>query len=197
MGDDVPVKRGNRARPDTVVALLRGINVGGKNMLPMKDLAAIFVAAGCDNVATYIQSGNVVCSVPQERIAKLAGLVQAAILDRFRIDVPIVIRSATEMAALSASNPFVRGADPEELYVAFLKETPSSKATLALDPKRSPPDELAVIGKEVYLRLPNGAGRTKLTNAYLDKVLATVSTVRNWRTTLKLAELAAARDGAP
>jgi uncharacterized protein (DUF1697 family) len=182
------MKRGDRAQTTTVVALLRGINVGGKNMLPMKDLAALFVTSGCADVTTYIQSGNVVCKVPATGVAGLAAGVEAAIRKRFSLEVPIVLRTSAEVAEVAQANPFA-SADEDQLYVAFLKDRPTAKAIAALDPQRSPPDEFAVVGREVYLRLPNGAGRTKITNAYLDRTLGTVSTARNWRTVRKLVEL--------
>ena len=171
------------------VALLRGVNVGGKNMLPMKDLAAMFVAAGCEDVETYIQSGNVVCRARPTLARRLPALVAGAILDRFGYHVPVVIRTAGELGDIVRGNPFLAaGADPDTLHVAFLVDRPSAGRVAALDAHRSPGDEFVVRGREIYLRLPNGAGRTKLTNAYFDAALATTSTVRNWRTVLKLVE---------
>ena len=78
--------------------------------------------------------------------------------------------------------------------MAFLEATPDPANVDALDPDRSPGDEFAVLGREVYLHCPNGMARTKLTNAYFDSRLATTSTMRNWKTVLKLLELATAPD---
>jgi uncharacterized protein (DUF1697 family) len=75
------------------------------------------------------------------------------------------------------------------LHVAFLAATPGPSKIAALDPNRSPPDEFAVHGREIYLRLPNGVARTKLTNAHFDSKLGTTSTLRNWRTVVKLVDL--------
>jgi uncharacterized protein (DUF1697 family) len=175
------------------VALLRGINVGGKNLLPMAELARVFVAAGCGDVRTYIQSGNVVYRAQPALAARVPDLVAQRIARDFGLKVPVVTRSAAELARVATSNPFLRaGADTKELHVAFLAETPAKTAVAALDPRRSPPDELRVAGREVYLHLPNGVARTKLTNAYLDSTLGTTSTLRNWNTVLKLFELASA-----
>jgi len=172
------------------VALLRGINVGGKHSLPMADLAAMFTNAGCTSVRTYIQSGNVVFSAPRG-VDRLARLLAEQIEARFGFGVSVVMRTADEFRKVASSNPFLRsGADAETLHVAFLADAPDKRAIAALDPKRSPGDAFQVIGREVYLNLPNGVARTKLTNAYFDSKLATTSTLRNWRTVLKLVELA-------
>ena len=180
----------------THVALLRGINVGGKNKLPMKELAALFAAEGCESVETYIQSGNVLFSLPPTRAKGLSARIPAAIRRRFGFEVPVVIRSGEELTTVPDRNPFLahsvasgHAAGLAALHVAFLAEAPGEAERVSLDPGRSPPDAFAVVGREVYLHLPNGVARTKLTNAYLDRQLRTVSTLRNWNTVLKLIEL--------
>ena len=173
------------------VALLRGINVGGKNMLPMKDLAAMFTNAGCASVSTYIQSGNVVFEASPALSRRVPALIEKVIADRFGYQVPVVTRSGAELGKIVRGNPFLEaGADIGTLHVAFLADSPAQAKIKALDPNRSPPDEFAVRGREIYLQCPNGYGRTKLTNGYFDSKLATTSTVRNWRTVVKLLELA-------
>ena len=173
------------------IALLRGINVGGRNKLPMKSLASLFEDSGCTEITTYIQSGNVVYSVVAQLVPKVVGRVEAAIQRDFGFQIPIVTRTQEELAAVIGSNPFLKsGADEKELHVAFLAQAPNQTRIAQLDPKRSPPDEFLVRGQEIYLRYPNGLGRSKLTNAYFDAKLGTVSTIRNWKTTGKLLELA-------
>jgi uncharacterized protein (DUF1697 family) len=173
------------------VALLRGINVGGSNMLPMKDLAAMFTKAGASSVTTYIQSGNVVFRAERALATRIPGAVAKAITARTKMRIPILVRSAGDLARIAENNPFIeRGVAIDKLHVVFLAEAPSEAATRELDPKRSPPDEFVVRGAEIYLHCPNGFGRTKLSNAYFDTKLHTISTVRNWRTVLKLCELA-------
>jgi uncharacterized protein (DUF1697 family) len=172
------------------VALLRGINVGGKNMLPMKTLEALFAAAGAREVSTYIQSGNVAFTAEAERAAKIASEVSRSIQKKLALNVPIVLRSAAELEAVVTRNPFLAaGADLESLHVAFLAEAPGKRQAAALDPGRSPGDSFTLRGRDLYLSLPNGVARTKLTNAYFDATLATTSTIRNWRTVLKLREM--------
>jgi uncharacterized protein (DUF1697 family) len=169
------------------VALLRGINVGGKHRLPMKDLVTIFEAAGAADVQTYIQSGNIAFAGSATLARRLPGVVEAAISKQCGFEVPVVIRSAADMRSVVDGNPFLaEGADEAALAVAFLAAKPSAAAAKSLDPERSPPDRFVLIGREAYLHLPNGAARSKLTNAYFDTRLRTISTARNWRTVLKL-----------
>jgi uncharacterized protein (DUF1697 family) len=171
---------------------LRGINVGGKNKLPMATLSAMFAAEGATSVTTFIQSGNVVFDAPAKLAATIAARIERQIEKKLALRVPLVLRSAAEMADAAACNPFVAaGVDDNELHLMFLGDKPAAKLIAALDAQRSPGDTFALVGRHLYLRLPNGAARTKLTNAYFDKALATVSTMRNWRTVLKLCELSA------
>ncbi len=171
------------------VALLRGINVGGKNMLPMKDLVGMFEKAGCADVKNYIQSGNVVFTT-NPTVAKSIPLVIAKEIEkRFKLTVPVVIRSQSEIRAVASSNPFLKaGVDEERLHVVFLKDRPTKEMAEILDPNRSPGDSFVVHGADIFLSIASAA-KTKITNAYLDSKLKTVSTGRNWRTVLKLREM--------
>ncbi len=174
------------------VALLRGINVGGRNKLPMRDLTTIFIDTGCTDVVTYIQSGNVVFRAPAELATRIPKLITDGIAERFGLQVPVVMRSAAEIDAVVSTNPYLDiEPDLTKLHVAFLADRPTEAAVDALDPDRSPPDEFELHGREVYLHLPNGAARSKLTNAFFDSKLGTTSTARNWRTVLKLHDLTA------
>jgi uncharacterized protein (DUF1697 family) len=175
----------------TYVAFLRGVNVGGKNLLPMKDLACMFEDAGCAAVRTYIQSGNVIFSASQAKAERLPGLMATGIADRFGYRTPVLLRRADELGETIRNNPFLQAGAPENfLHVMFLASQPEAGAIAGLDPDRSPPDAYVVRGREIYLQCPNGVGSTKLTNAFFDSKLATVSTGRNWRTVLKLFEMA-------
>jgi uncharacterized protein (DUF1697 family) len=183
--------RAGALRTSRYIALLRGVNVGGKHRLAMADLAALFEAAGCDEVETYIQSGNVVFRAESSAIPAVVASVAKVLLHRLGAEIPIVVRSSKELRAACLANPFVAaGASPESLHVAFLLDKPSAARIAALDPLRSKPDAFDVRGREIYLHLPNGVARTKLTNDWFDRSLQTKSTLRNWRTTLALLELA-------
>jgi len=156
----------------------------------MKDLADLFAKAGCREVRTFIQSGNVIFSADPERSATLPGVITAGITERFALKVPVMLRTTAQMAQVVHDNPFIQeGADQNSLHVMFLADQPSAQMVEKLDPDRSPPDLYIVREREIYLRLPNGAGNSKLTNAYFDSKLATISSGRNWRTVTTLLEL--------
>lgn len=187
LGDHQPGLPGESMK---YVALLRGVNVGGKNMLPMKLLAEMFSAAGCTDVRTYINSGNVVFSAPAKHQKKLPALIEKRIAEQFGFHVPVIVRSATQLAATVRGNPFLQAGQPEKaLHVYFLAQQASPDAIARLDTHRSPGDRFHVAGGEVYLHLTNGVANMKLTNAYFDSRLATVCTCRNWATVLKLLEM--------
>jgi uncharacterized protein (DUF1697 family) len=171
--------------PSTYVALLRGVNVGGNNKLPMKDLASIFQKCGCNNVRTYIQSGNVVFECPTS-VARLQETVGSAIEKKFGFNPSLVLRKLGDLEQVVKNNPFLKaGAAETELHVVFLGDAPKAEEVVKLETNRVPPDEFAVLGKEIYLRLPNGAGRSKLASVKLK----TLATARNWRTVNKLIEM--------
>jgi uncharacterized protein (DUF1697 family) len=174
------------------VALLRGINVGGKNKVPMKQLVALFEEAGCTDVSTYIQSGNVIFNANAALVRRLPELITASLLENLGVDAPVLIRSGSELRKVLQNNPFLRhkSAATEHLHVGFLTKAPTRSQAGALDPDRSPGDTFEVKGSEIYLCCPNGVARTKLTVTWFDKILGTTTTVRNWRTVQKLAELA-------
>jgi uncharacterized protein (DUF1697 family) len=172
------------------VALFRGLSLG-KKQLPMKDLVAMFVREGCRDVRHYIRSGNVVFGAPAALAVKIPSLVAHAIETDFGFESPVVLRTAEEMGAVARAHPFEAAAtDEKALHDGFLSERPAPARVAALDPARSPPDEFAVRGREIYVHLPNGVARSKLTNAYFDSKLGLVSTFRNWRTVLTLAQMA-------
>ncbi len=172
------------------VALLRGINVGGKNRLPMAELRALFEAAGAREVETLIQSGNVVFAAVDA--SDVVRAVERAIAARFGFEAPVVSRSATTLRALVAhvEGNAALAREREQLHVLFCREPPSEARIAAVDPGRSPPDRMVTGAPELLLVLPNGVGKSKLTSAYLDRTLGTVTTIRNWRTVTSLSDLA-------
>lgn len=175
---------------NTFVALLRGINVGGKNKIPMSELKSLFGSLGLEDVVTYIQSGNVVFRSPTGDEQALAARLGQRIDEVFGVDVTVLVRTAAELEAIAKHNPFLKGgADPSKLHVVLLDRPPAASAIAELDPGRSPPDEFSVHGREIYLRLPNGAGRSKLTIDYFERRLGVDATARNWNTLTKLLAL--------
>jgi uncharacterized protein (DUF1697 family) len=171
------------------VAFLRAVNVGGRNSVPMAGLRDALTAAGLEEVATVLQSGNVVFQSGKSADA-VAKVIGTTIEETFGLEIGVVVRSAAELAAVAATNPFV-GAHPardaKTLHVAFLSARPTAAAAAKLDPDRSPPAAFAVRGREVYLSYPDGSGRSRLTLDYLEKTLAVRGTARNWRTVQRLA----------
>lgn len=173
------------------VALLRGINVGGRNRLRMKDLAAMFKVAGAPSIRTYIQSGNVVYRSAAREAERIARSVRVALARRLGAEVPIALRGGSDLERVLSSNPFLTaGRETRTLHVGFLTEIPLAERVAALDSKPWLPDEFSLQGREIYLYLPNGAARTKLTSRYFDARLEIPSTFRNWRTVTKLAGMA-------
>jgi len=178
----------------TYVALLRGVNVGGANRLPMERLRALFAEAGASDVESFIQSGNIVFDASETRAQAIVDHVADQIEREFGFAAPMVLRDAEAWGALIDGNPFLaRGDDPDTLHALCLSQAPNEAALARLDPERSPNDEFLVRGRHIYLRLPSGVARTKLTNAWFDSNLRVFSTLRNWRTVVKLGELVRGR----
>jgi len=171
------------------VALLRGLNVGAHDRIRMKELVVLFEAAGCREVSTYIQSGNVVFEAGAALAKAVPGLVAGALRAERGFEVPVVARTAAQFKKVAAGHLLAKGADEAHLHVGFLRIKPTASRVAALDPARSPQDEFLVQGREIYFYCPNGLAGTKLSNAWFDSQLDTVTTVRNWKTVRALAEL--------
>ena len=170
----------------TYIALLRGINVGGHHKVNMAELREVVTQAGGEHVKTYIQSGNVVFS-HNASAKKLVTLLESAISQATGFGVPVVLRTAAQMADVIAKNPFV-APDSNHLHVSFFEERPDPQAFVTIDAEQFDPEGFTVVGRELYLYLPNGMGRAKLPVA-LGRIKGPASTTRNWRTVTKLAEL--------
>jgi uncharacterized protein (DUF1697 family) len=174
---------------NTFVALLRGINVGGKNKIARTELRSSLTSLGLEDVATYIQSGNVVFRSPRGA-NDLSTTIEHEIAGVFGIQPAVLLRTRTELEKIADNNPYVTGkADLSKLHVVFLDRAPARSAAAKLDPERSPPDEFTLRGREIYLHLPNGSGRSKLTIDYFERRLGVRATARNWNTLHKLIEL--------
>jgi uncharacterized protein (DUF1697 family) len=157
----------------------------------MADLREVLGALGATDVVTHLQSGNAVLTSPATA-ADLAHDVGAAIEATRGIRTEAIVRSAAEMAAVVAANPYPEAvAAPKTLHVAFLSQAPAPAAVDAIDRPRFQPDEFQAHGAEIYVHLPSGFADTKLTNDLWQRALQVTSTMRNWNTVTKLAELAA------
>ncbi len=172
------------------VALLRAVNVGGNNLLPMKGLAELFIGAGCTDVQTYIASGNVIFHADDAVMEGLSERITNEIFKCYKHRPAVILRTAEQLRAVIQANPFSSvAADEKALHVLFLADLADARAAAKLDPDRSRPDVFALRNRELYLHLRNGMGRTKLTTTYFDSILKTTSTARSWRTVLKLYDL--------
>jgi uncharacterized protein (DUF1697 family) len=173
--------------PTRFVALLRGINVGRAHQLGMPRLTELLTGRGYGNVRTHLRSGNVVLDSDLSE-AELAADLSGAIEQEFGFDVPVVVRTGAEVAAVVAGDPFATVAtDPARYLVTFLPEPPAAAAVDALPPAAS--GEYLVRGRELYLWLPDGIANTPLAGWKWDRLLGVAGTGRNWNTVRKLAEL--------
>ena len=177
----------------TYIALLRGINVGGHNVLPMQSLRDIFTARGCGDVQTVIQSGNVVFSFGGDSDV-LGSDVAAAIEKQFSFRPGLLILSSEDYAEVVAANPlFDTASDPRFLHVWFLTSLPANADLAAVESRRGKTEIYALKGAAFFLYAPDGVGRSKLASS-VEKCLAVEATARNWRTVSKILELASKLD---
>jgi uncharacterized protein (DUF1697 family) len=175
------------------IALLRSINVGGKNKIKMDTLRAIFEAQGAQHVKTYIQSGNVVFQ--HEDGEALAQSVKHALHDEMGLNVPIITRTLPQWQALLEAHPFTTEqlATPKFAHIVLCQQAPSSEAIQALHDaheKQGGRETIHIQGQEVYVFYTDGAGRSKLTLSFMEKKLSVVGTARNWNTMQKLLTMA-------
>lgn len=176
----------------TYISLLRGINVSGQKLIKMAELRKMYESLGFGDVRSYIQSGNVIFTAPQEDEETIIGRISAAILETFGHEVSILVRTVDELKQVIGANPFPQEAegDPKKVHVVFLEKEPEEEMVKELDDVKSEREGVACIGRELYLSLPDGAARTKLTNAVFERKLKMATTARNWRTVTILADMA-------
>ncbi len=172
------------------IALFRGVNVGGHNLLPMKGLAQALEKAGCVDVATYVQSGNVVLKYPGTQRERLTQLIQATVLERFEFSPKVLLLTLAEVQQAAKANPYIDAeTEPKSLHLYFLAKKPQTFDIDAFDKIRSESEHYALIDQVFYLHAPDGFGRSKLA-AKAESLLGVSATARNWRTVTKLLELA-------
>ncbi len=173
----------------TYVALLRAVNVGG-TWIKMAELIKLIESLGFQNVATYIQSGNVIFS-SKDAGPKCCDVIAAALEKHVGRSVDVILKSAKELAAVAAQNPFLGqpGVDPTKLHVTFLKEKPAKAALAKLAAVDAGADSFHANGSVLYVHAPGGYGRTKLSNAAIERALGIPGTTRNWKTVQALIQL--------
>jgi uncharacterized protein (DUF1697 family) len=173
------------------IALLRGINVGGRKQVAMSDLRELLGALGFAGAQSLLQSGNLVFESDRRTGAHLELLLEVETAKRLSVNVDYLVRSATEMKTIVASNPFPKEAklDPSHLVVMFLKAAPDAKDVDALRATIEGPETILSVGNHLYVVYPAGIGTSKLTGTRIEKKLGIRGTARNWNTVLKLASM--------
>jgi uncharacterized protein (DUF1697 family) len=172
--------------------MLRGVNVGGHNKIKMEALRALYESLGLLDAQTYIQSGNVVFRTKERDFALLAKRIGNGIERSFGFRPDVIVRTSAELRDVIARNPFATrpGIDPGKLLVTFLSGDPDADARDKVLKIKVDPEELRLMGRELYIHYPNGMGRTKLPAALIERTLKTSGTGRNWNTVTKLLEMA-------
>jgi uncharacterized protein (DUF1697 family) len=178
-------KHGNGAR---LVAMLRGINVSGRNIIKMADLRKVFAKAGMKNVSTYIQSGNVVFDA-QEGAGDIEKILEAGIRDRFGSNVNVIVRNAVDLSMALSGVPADLH-DETKTYFMFFKEKVNIRTAMKKFPHEESNDVLSIFPGHAVLYCHNGYGKTKLSNNFVERVLNVTATTRNHRTVCKLIDMA-------
>lgn len=175
------------------ISILRGINVGGKRKILTVNLISLYEQLGFSNVQTYIQSGNVVFDDQEENSAKvLETKINQAISETFGFDVPVIVRTNEEMNKSLANNPFLKEktVDIDRLHLTFLREVPDLEKVEKLMSLQFKPDRVQIIGKDAFIACSGGYSDSRLTNQLFESKLGVSATTRNWKTVMKLYEMA-------
>jgi uncharacterized protein (DUF1697 family) len=174
------------------VALLRGINVSGRNKVPMAELREVAEVLGLAHARTYIQSGNLLFEADLQP-ARIEERLEAAIADRFGLSIPVIVRSASQWPGYLAGNPFPQAAEaePNRLMLMLSKSPPLAGAGGAIRERARDGEQVGLIGDALWVHFPSGAGTSRLSPSLIDRLVGSPVTARNWRTVLKLQEMLA------
>ena len=174
-----------------IISMLRGVNVGGHNMIKMDALRALYESLGLRDAQTYVQSGNVVFRTQGRDLASLSKRIEDGIERAFGFRPSVILRTVADLRDVIAKNPFAKraGIEPSKLVVTFLAGDPGSEARAKVLGIKVGPEELRMDGREVYIYFPDGMGRSKLW-PLIEKALKAPGTGRNWNTVEKLLEIA-------
>jgi len=175
-----------------IITILRGINVSGQKKIKMLELKSLYESLGFQNVATYIQSGNVIFDTRNKNKSKLKMLIEDAIEKNFQFHVPVEIRTPLEFENIIKNNPFAPiklEKDGTKILITFLANEPDPVKIANLMKHVVLPEKLLVKGKEVYLYCPNGYGKSKLSNSFIENKLDVKATTRNWKSVYTIHEL--------
>ena len=180
----------------THLALLRGINVSGHNMIKMEALKTTLENCGFQNVTTYIQSGNVFVTTEEENPAKVGFLIKQELFKAFGHEVPVVVINKSDLVACLVNNPYLKekDLDTKKLYVAFVSIALGTDSINDLKMSQVKPDQAHIDGNRIYIKYAVGAGKTRLDQKYIEKKLNVTATIRNWNTVTQLFEMYNALD---
>lgn len=176
----------------TYISILRGINVSGQKLIKMDALKQMCENLNFIYVQTYIQSGNIVFQSEDSELSNLEELISKQILLQFRFDVPVIVLSIEKLQQIIASNPYTsdQTKDISGIYVTFLSSPAKEIHIDIIKQKLLQEEEVTLTENAVYLYCPNGYGKTKLTNTFLESKLKVNATTRNWKTTNELLRMA-------
>jgi len=179
------------------IAILRGINVGGRRKILMADLRSLFEKLGFQEAQTYIQSGNVLFHTDSSTSnIEIATKLEQAITKQYDFDVPVIVIDANQLKKLANKNPFYKNEkiDITHLHLTFLKEPPSKENRLKTEKYNYEPDQFVVNNQGVFVYCEDKYHQSKLTNTFFEKKLKVAATTRNWKTVMKLMELCSAKN---
>ncbi|MBW2960899.1 DUF1697 domain-containing protein [Mesonia aestuariivivens] len=171
------------------IALLRGINVGGKRKLKMADLRESVLKIGFTEVSTYIQSGNLFFTSEEKSSAILEEKLTQHLLEEYTYEIPVIIRTAEEIEKTITENPFPEAEDFKQLHLIFLKEKSTKEAVENFKELKFSTEEFKVENQHLYVNYIDGVRNSKLSTTLIEKKLNTKATARNWKTTLKISSL--------
>jgi uncharacterized protein (DUF1697 family) len=176
----------------TFISILRGINISGQKLIKMDALRNLYENLGFQNVTTYVQSGNVIFTSNNIDVNKLEQEISRQIEKDFEFDVPVIVLTIDKMKQITDNNPFLKDSNKDQTFfhVTFLSSKPNLYLYKQIDDKKQNGEELFISDTAVYLYCPNGYGRTKLTNNFLEAKLKVRATTRNWKTTNELLKIA-------
>ena len=175
---------------NTYIALLREINVSGQRMIAMKDLKALLIKAGYEQVMTYIQSGNIVFKSSETSKKTLEKDIGEVIEKHYGFAVPLLILTGEEVEKIIKKNPYNDGKkDASKLHVTLLADIPAKDLLESTRDERYQSDEFQIVDKVIYLYCPDGYGMTKFSTTFFEKKLAVTATTRNWKTMEALGDL--------
>lgn len=176
----------------TFISILRGINVSGQKLIKMEALKEMYEKLGFTSIQTYIQSGNVVFRSENSDPVSLEKMISQQILKSTGFEVPVIVLDLADLKEIISNNPFLTDSSKEisHLHVTILSAIPDDVIAEKMNAKKSPDEDYSFVGRAIYLYCPNGYGRTKLHNNFIEKAGKVPATTRNWKTILEIFNIA-------